>query len=169
MRAVTDVPIIGLHKVGGPRRYIITPDLEAATGLVGAGADMIAIDATEEVWGTDFSLITTVRDTLGVPVMADVSTLDEGLRGWDAGALAVGTTLSGYTPESPAVDRPDLDLVSALAGRGITVVAEGRYRTPEQVTQAFEAGAYAVVVGGAITDPMTTTALFAAATPGGKA
>ena len=44
-------------------------------------------------------------------------------------------------------------------------VAEGRYRTRDQVAAAFAAGAHAVVVGSAITDPRSTTSWFAAATP----
>ena len=41
------------------------------------------------------------------------------------------------------------------------VFAEGRISTPEQARAAFEAGAYAVVVGTAITDPVALTRSFA--------
>jgi N-acetylmannosamine-6-phosphate 2-epimerase/N-acetylmannosamine kinase len=44
------------------------------------------------------------------------------------------------------------------------VLAEGRYRTPAQARLAIEAGAYAVVVGSAITRPEHITAWFAEAT-----
>lgn len=169
VRAITDLPIIGLYKVQGTRRNIITPDLAKAASLVAAGADIVAIDSTTEVHGNDFSLIATVRDELGVTVMADVSTLEEGLRARDCGADLVGTTLSGYTTQSRAAeDGPDIGLVAELARLGITVIAEGRYRRPAQVAEAFTAGAYAVVVGGAITDPLATSALFAKATPRGR-
>jgi N-acylglucosamine-6-phosphate 2-epimerase len=44
-------------------------------------------------------------------------------------------------------------------------VAEGRYASPEQVRAAFTAGAFAVVVGTAITNPVALTQRFAAAAP----
>lgn len=166
VRPHTDVPIIGLHKVHDGRRNLITPNLDLAAGLVAAGADILAIDATEEVLGTDFSYLTTVREELGRPVMADTSTLEEGLRAWDQGVSVVGTTLSGYTPQTGHLPpEPDLGLVESLANSGVRVIAEGRYRSPLQVAAAFNAGAFAVVVGGAITDPSAITASFAAATP----
>jgi N-acylglucosamine-6-phosphate 2-epimerase len=104
-------------------------------------------------------------DAIGVPVMADVSTLDEGLRAAEGGATFVGTTLSGYTPYTQRLDQgPDVELVGALAASGIRVVAEGRYASPADVRRAFDAGAFAVVVGGAITDPVAITRRFVAAT-----
>ncbi len=75
-----------------------------------------------------------------------------------AGADAVATTLSGYTGEGGVPERPDLELVERLAGElDCPVLAEGRYSTPDDVAAAFEAGAFAVVVGTAITDPTTLT------------
>lgn len=159
----TSIPIIGLHKVPGPRRDIITPDDRLARALLDAGAHIVAVEATREALGDDLSLLDRIR-ALGAPVMADVATIDEGLRAWDAGVDIVGTTLSGYTTDTtPAAEEPDLALVEALAARGVLVIAEGRYRSPAQVRAAFDAGAHAVVVGGAITDPLTTTERFAAA------
>lgn len=46
----------------------------------------------------------------------------------------------------------------------VPVVAEGRYRTPTQVREALRAGAFAVVVGRAITDPLMLTRTFVDAT-----
>ncbi|WRS30654.1 N-acetylmannosamine-6-phosphate 2-epimerase [Actinomycetaceae bacterium MB13-C1-2] len=166
IRKVSEAPVIGLYKTMGKNRLIITPDFKKAAALVEAGASIVAVDATNEVLGEDFSLISRIRRELGVPVMADVSTVEEGIRAADAGADMVGSTLSGYTPETrPTPDLPDLGLVHVLAERGIRVVAEGRYRTPEQMSRAFQAGAYSVVIGGAITDPLKTSAIFVAATP----
>lgn len=162
--ATTGVPVIALHKVQGPRRRMITPTRELARGLIEAGAAILAVEATAEAdeYGADpFPLLVAE----GVPVMADISTVDEGLAAWDAGAAVVGTTLSGYTPYSRSAETPDLELVESLAGRGIPVIAEGRYRSPAEVAAAFAAGAHAVVVGGAITDPLATAERFAAAAP----
>lgn len=170
VRAVTDVPVIGLHKVEGGPRPFITPTPDLACGLVAAGADIVAADASAQVHGTRLEGFGAVVAAVDVPVMADVSTLEEGLRAAELGAAYIGTTLSGYTPEStPAPDGPDLELVAALAAQGLTVVAEGRIRTPEAVAAAFAAGATAVVVGGAITDPLLTARRFAAATPQAQA
>ncbi len=165
-RALTDLPIIGLHKVHNGVRNIITPEIALALGLAEAGADIIAVDATAEVLGDDFSILARVASETGLPVMADVSTLDEGLRAWDAGVVVVGTTLSGYTPESASAGSgPDLELVSRLADHGVRVIGEGRYRSREDVRSAFDRGAYSVVVGGAITDPAAIAAGLVAESP----
>ncbi|MGH3659448.1 MAG: N-acetylmannosamine-6-phosphate 2-epimerase, partial [Micromonosporaceae bacterium] len=59
---------------------------------------------------------------------------------------------------------PDLALVARLAGTlRVPVIAEGRIATPEQAREAIDRGAYAVVVGGAITRPSDLTAQFARA------
>jgi N-acylglucosamine-6-phosphate 2-epimerase len=47
----------------------------------------------------------------------------------------------------------------------VPVLAEGRYGSAEDVRAAFDAGAFAVVVGTAITDPTELTRRLAAATP----
>lgn len=166
VRAITALPIIGLHKVRGEHRNLITPGVELARGLLKAGADMIAVDGTAEVGALVPDLIPAVIAELGCPVMADIATYDEGIAAHDAGAHVVGTTLSGYTVATmDGIEAPDLALIRRLAERGVPVIAEGRYRSPGQVAAAFEAGALAVVVGGAITDPLSTTQRFAAATP----
>jgi len=96
--------------------------------------------------------------------MADVSTLQEGLDAALAGADLVATTMAGYTPQSRQVPGPDLDLVRDLARHSsVPVVAEGRIRTPDEVAQAIRAGAWAVVVGRAITMPEAITEGFAKA------
>lgn len=166
LRSHTEAPIIGLHKVHNGTRNVITPTVDLAIGLAEAGADVIAVDATVEVLGARFELIREIADATARPVMADVSTVAEGLRAWEHGASVVGTTLSGYTPDSRRDDDgPDIALVAALAAAGIPTIAEGRIQTPDQIAAAFEAGAFAVVVGGAITDPIAITRRLVAATP----
>jgi N-acylglucosamine-6-phosphate 2-epimerase len=105
----------------------------------------------------------------GIAVLADVDTLDAGLAAADAGALAVATTLSGYT-DAASPTGPDIELVRRLAAASsVPVIAEGRYQRPEDVRAAFEAGATAVVVGQAITDPVALTRRLVAATPAARA
>ncbi|MFC4015119.1 N-acetylmannosamine-6-phosphate 2-epimerase [Nonomuraea purpurea] len=170
VRAVTDLPVIGLTKVTRPGiRPLITPGFALCEELVRAGADVVALEVTDEVApvaGDLMGLVKRVRADLGVPVMADVSTLEEGLRAWSWGADVVSTTLSGYTPYTASGMEPDLELVGELASRGVRTVAEGRLRTGGHVTGAFERGAWAVVVGAAITDPVAITRRLAAAAPG---
>ena len=98
-------------------------------------------------------------------VMADVSTLDEGLAALVSGADIVGTTLAGYTDRSPAAHGPDLGVVASLraAAPDAVLIAEGRIRTPQLAADALVAGATAVVVGAAITDARWIAAAFAAA------
>ena len=173
IKAAVGVPVVGIfkHTVPGYDVYI-TPDLERAAQVARAGADVIALDATSRPHpeGTAAAFIRLVKGTLHLPVFADVATLEEGVAAAAAGADYVGTTLSGYTGtrsrSRAGADGPDLELVRDLAlALDTPVIAEGRYWTPELVGQAFDLGAYAVVVGTAITDPRAITRRFAAAVP----
>jgi N-acylglucosamine-6-phosphate 2-epimerase len=165
------LPVIGLRKraVAGSRVYI-TPELEDARAVAVAGADIVAVDATlrPRPGGVDSQrFLAELAREVAKPVLADVDSLEAGVAAEAAGAAAVATTLSGYTGDGPPPEEPDLDLVARLAARlNRPVLAEGRYATPEAISQAFEAGAWAVVVGAAITDPVALTRRFAAAAEG---
>lgn len=175
IRARVRVPLVGLIKRGRSRlRPYITPDLLTARGVADAGADLIAVDATdrERPGGPVESFLPAVARTTRKAVWADVATVAEGEAAARAGAAVVATTLAGYVGPGEAPEGPDLALVEALAkALDVPVVAEGRYATPEQVAEAFRLGAHAVVVGTAITDPVALTERFAAAVParGGSA
>lgn len=164
------LPVVGIYKAPlTADRFFITPTFEHAKEIRDAGAAVVALEATfenrpdtEELG----ELVRRIRHELGVPVMADVSTSDEGTRARDLGADLVATTLSGHTRESADREKPDLGLVGALANAGMRAVCEGNVRTPAQVAAAFERGAWSVVVGTAITDPVAVTSWFAGAAPG---
>ncbi|MBO9542407.1 N-acetylmannosamine-6-phosphate 2-epimerase [bacterium] len=165
IRAAVDLPIVGLYKIRKPEWEIyITPTLESAREVAEAGADFIAIDATTERRPDGLTLEETIRrikEELGRPVFADVSTLEEGLRAEALGASLVGTTLSGYTPQSPKQEGPDWRLLEDLTRRlTIPVIMEGRIWEPAEARQALERGAWAVVVGSAITRPQLITERF---------
>ena len=164
IKLAVDLPVIGLFKEVLPGYdVIITPTLKHALAIAEAGADVIAIDATDRPHpeGDTQQMIAAIHQQTDCLVMADISTLAEGLVAQDAGADMVSSTLSGYTPYSPQQEMPDLDLVQALAQElTIPVFAEGRYHTPEQVVKALDNGAMAVVVGGAITRPHEITARY---------
>jgi putative N-acetylmannosamine-6-phosphate epimerase len=166
IKRAVDLPVIGLYKDGNSGVYI-TPTLRHARAVAKAGADVIALDATRRPrpdGSTLADLIAAIHHELDKPVLADVSTLDEGIAAQAAGAELVAPTLSGYTEYSSALYGPDLGLIRALADTlTVPVIAEGRIHTPDEARQALEAGAVAVVVGSAITRPQWITAQFAAA------
>jgi N-acylglucosamine-6-phosphate 2-epimerase len=167
IRQSVEVPILGLFKADLPNSEVrITPTLEHALQVAAAGADMIALDATSRPRpGLSLpELIDQVHRRTGLPVLADISTLQEGLAAAAWGAEFVATTLSGYTSYSPALVGPDFTLLKRLAAalgtRGIPVIAEGRIATPPQAARALAFGAHAVVVGSAITRPQWIAAHF---------
>lgn len=170
IRAESDLPLIGLSKVDVPRFDVyITPTLADALAVSSAGADVIALDATARPHpeGLTADFIRLVRAETGKPILADISTDDEALEAQEAGADFVSTTMSGYTPYSPQSEEPDLDLVRRLAAvLTVPLIAEGRIATPEQARAALDAGAWAVIVGGAITRPQQITERFLRAIKG---
>lgn len=167
IKLTTSLPVIGINKIKfeGSEVYI-TPTFESAKAIALTGADMIAVDGTARLRPDGETLqwlIARIHEELKLPVMADCSTLEEGLAAARAGADVVASTLSGYTPYSPKMEGPDLDLIRELVEQsGVPVVAEGRYHYPEQAGRALQLGAYAVVVGGAITRPQEITKRFVA-------
>lgn len=161
------LPLIGLWKDGDAGVYI-TPTAAHARAILEAGADIVAIDATarERPDGRDIAETIELVHRFGRLVMADISTLPEGVTATDLGADLISTTLSGYTPHSRHDAGPDIGLVAELAARvSVPVVAEGRLHTPEHATMAMQAGAWSVVVGSAITAPASIATRFAGALP----
>ncbi|MFC9621383.1 N-acetylmannosamine-6-phosphate 2-epimerase [Streptomyces sp. NPDC056930] len=159
-----DLPVIGLWKDGDTGVYI-TPTVRHALAIVEAGADVVAADATGRPRPDDstFAELVEAVHAAGALVMADVSTLAEGIAAAGQGADLVSTTLSGYVPGTPKQTGPDLGLVASLsAAIDVPVVAEGRINTPDDAAEALARGAHSVVVGTAITAPTALTARFVA-------
>ncbi len=149
-------PIIGLWKqqVAGYEVYI-TPRFEDAAVIAQAGADIIAIDATfrdrpgEE---TVANLIARIHGELGKLVMADVDTIEGAIAAAAAGADLVGTTLYGYTSQTQNQIPPGFELLTQMVKQlDVPAICEGGIASPQMALQALELGAYAVVVGTAIT------------------
>ena len=169
IKAETGLPVIGLIKqvYEGYEPYI-TPTMKEVDELVEAGADIIATDCTLRKRGDGLTAgewITEIRRSYGdILLMADISTYEEGVNAWKAGVDFVGTTLSGYTSYSRQQDGPDLELVRTLSQTvDIPVIGEGKVHYPGQAVEMLDAGAYAVVVGGAITRPLEIAQRFMAA------
>ena len=169
IKAETGLPVIGLIKqvYEGYEPYI-TPTMKEVDELVEAEADIIATDCTLRKRGDGLTAgewITEIRRRYGdILLMADISTYEEGVNAWKAGVDFVGTTLSGYTSYSRQQDGPDLELVRTLSQTvDIPVIGEGKVHYPGQAVEMLDAGAYAVVVGGAITRPLEIAQRFMAA------
>lgn len=161
VREATQLPLIGLIK--RPLREFpiyITPFLEDLEAVLDRGADLVAVDATLRPRPVPLEVLIERAHARGRLLVADVAKVDEGLRAHDLGADLVSTALSGYTEESQASSGPDLELVEALAQKGIKVLAEGRIWSPEEAQEAMHRGAFAVVVGSAITRPELITHRF---------
>lgn len=149
-------PIIGLWKqqLAGYEVYI-TPQFHHAAAIAQAGADIIAIDATlrnRPGGETVATLIKRIHEELGKQVLADVDTIDAAIAAEAAGADLVATTLYGYTARTNHLCTPGFDLLTELIKLlDIPVICEGGISSPQLVRHALDLGAYAVVVGTAIT------------------
>ncbi len=166
IRAATDVPLIGIQKtIHDDGRVLITASFEAARVLVKAGADLIALDATGRGQHSGaIERIRRIKAELGVPVLADIATLEEAKTAAAAGADAILSTLRGYTNETAHVRGFEPEFIRQLTAMvDVPVIAEGRISTPVQAQQAIAAGAFAVVIGTAITRPGEITRFFAQA------
>ncbi len=164
------VPVIGLTKPNIiPKNWkeivYITPTLKDVIELIEAGADIIAMDGTQRKRPNNEKLKDLIKfiHINKKLAMADISTLEEGLKAEEAGADILSTTLAGYTLESvnsPSKE-PDFELLKQLVeNTNLPVVLEGRIWEPEQVNKAFEIGAHCVVIGSAITRPQLITKRF---------
>jgi N-acylglucosamine-6-phosphate 2-epimerase len=162
------VTVIGLTKPDElPENWksvvYITPTLKEVNELIDADADIIAFDGTSRKRDKCSleDIIETIHRAKKI-AMADISTLKEGINCANLGADIISTTLSGYTNESDTSDdKPDFDLLQKLVKATDTpVILEGRIWEPNDVRKAFELGAYAVVIGSAITRPQLIVRRF---------
>lgn len=156
VRQRVTVPIIGLWKqvIPGSEVYI-TPQFQHAQAVAAAGADVIAIDATQRPRPGHESLEELVRHIhgeLNQPVMADVDTVASAEAAIAAGVDLLGTTLYGYTQATAHCQPPGFELLADLIAQfQVPCICEGGIATPEAARKALDLGADAVVVGTAIT------------------
>ena len=157
-RRCPEALIVGLWKRTYPDSPVyITPGWEEIRAVWAAGADVVALDATERVRpdGQELAeLIRQCREELGAPLMADIDSAANGLRAAELGCNWVGTTLYGYT-EATAASRPPgwelLPLLRRELPNAVALICEGGIASAEQAVRAVAEGADAVVVGTAIT------------------
>lgn len=161
---VVDLPVIGIIKRNYDDSEIyITPTQKEVKELLETKCQMIAIDATNRKRPNDENM----KDLLdlihqgGRLAMADISTYEEAVNAEKMGFDVISTTLCGYTPYSPNYEGPNLELIGQLVqDLHIPVIAEGKINHPDDLKAVLKAGAYAAVVGGAITRPQLITKKF---------
>lgn len=164
IKTTVDLPIIGIikHQYGDNNVYI-TPTMTEIDALVAEGVDVIAIDGTKRErpdGRTLEDLMKEVRAKYPEQLfMADISCAEEAVECERLGFDIVGTTLVGYTEYTKGND-PLTELAKVVAAVKIPVIGEGNLDTPAKAKKALETGAYAVVVGGAITRPQQITRKF---------
>ncbi|MDP2301959.1 MAG: N-acetylmannosamine-6-phosphate 2-epimerase [Ignavibacteria bacterium] len=164
--SAVDVPVIGLTKSLFPDGFVrITGSFDEVENILQSGCHIIAVDGTfrlrEGLSGPSF--ISEIKKRYDCLVMADIAEFSEGITCADNGADCISSTLSGYTPNTlmNKKDEPDYLLVERLAEKlNIPVIAEGKINSPEYAGQMIQRGAWAVVVGTAITRPCVTTKWF---------
>lgn len=169
IKTTVRLPVIGIFKdrVGDFNVYI-TPTMKHVAQVVKAGADLIAIDCTRRSHPQSVEeIFSYIRKNYNVPIIADVADFEDALLVSKLKPDFIATTLSGYTDYTRNRPTPDIELVREISKNiQIPVIAEGNYTQPKQAFEAFVAGAFAVVVGGAITRPQQTTKRFVSVTKG---
>ncbi len=153
-----DALIVGLWKRSFPGSSVyITPRWEDVRTVWAAGADVVALDATARIRPSDEQLeqlVTRARTELGATLMADVDSVENGLRAAALGCEWVGTTLYGYTEDTAQFSPPAMNLLQPLRQQlpqSTLLICEGGVASAAAAVDAIEAGADAVVVGTAIT------------------
>lgn len=166
----TGLPVIGLIKREYPG-YTgrITMTMREVDECMEALADIVSIDCTDTARGDGLTapeFLKQVRQKYpNIIIMADCATLEEAVAAYEAGADLVGSTMNGYTASTAHCKcGPNYELVKQMvAALPCPVIAEGRIHTPEQARKMLEIGAWAVVVGGAITRPLEIAERFMSA------
>lgn len=156
-----DLPMIGLYKIWHDDTDVfITPTLDAAKQVWEAGAEIIALDCTNQITHEGrpaYELLPIVKKEIpNALIFADVSNYEEAKRAVEMGADIVGPTLYGYTEETKNITQPDLREFARMCrdfGDKVFMIMEGHIYTPEDAIKSLYLGADAVVVGSAITRP----------------
>jgi len=159
-----DLPIIGIIKQQyGDNQVYITPTMKEIDALAAEGVDIIALDGTKRERPDGNTLENLMKEAkIKYPnqlFMADISSVEEAIEAARVGFDIVGTTLVGYTEYTKGKD-PLTELEKVIKAVTVPVIGEGNIDTPVKAKKALELGAYAVVVGGAITRPQQITKKF---------
>ncbi len=162
------LPIIGIVKQDYPdSKVYITPTIKEVDEVVESGADIIALQATDDLRPDGKTLEAFFNEIKAkYPeqiLMADCSTINEAIFADQLGFDFIGTTLVGYTKQSQNLKIEDNNFYiirQILASVKHPVIAEGNINTPEKAKKVLELGCYSVVVGSIITRPQIITRTF---------
>lgn len=173
VQAAVNLPMIGLIKREYPGCSVyITTTMREIEELLATGCEVIALDCTTRARpdGTDLRVMVARVHEAGRLVMGDCDSVEAAELAVSLGVDILSTTLSGYTGAVTSPGGPNLELVREFARRWPEklIFAEGRYSTPLQAQLAVRAGANAVVIGGALNDPIKQTRAFASAVSVGQ-
>ena len=167
-----EVPVIGLWKEGHEGVYI-TPTLRHAIACVNAGADIVALDATDRPRpdGRTFEeTVAALREQCETLIMADCMTIEDIRRAVACGCDIASTTLSHNKAaiDTTMDDGPDLPILCQAVEEfpGFPIICEGHVHVPADAKAAIDAGAWAVVAGTGVTHPTSIMSWFAAAIKG---
>ncbi|MBY7142904.1 N-acetylmannosamine-6-phosphate 2-epimerase [Virgibacillus sp. NKC19-3] len=163
-----DLPIIGIVKRDYPDSEVfITATYKEVDELIESGCNMIAMDATSRPRPQNIHLNDLVHYAKekkpSIELMADIATTEDAIQAEKAGFDCISTTLHGYTKETKGQKLYNNNfqfLQDVLKKVNIPIIAEGNVITPDMYHQCMELGAYASVVGGAITRPQEITKRF---------
>jgi len=148
-----DLPIIGIIKRHHEQLIpYITPTFKEIEELMTTGIEVIALDATFNQ--SEAFLQQLFLKYPRQKFMADIATVEEGIRADKLGFHYIASTL---------VKEPlcNFDVLAGLIEHcQKPIVAEGHFDTPVKARKALEMGAFSVVVGSAITRPQEITHKF---------
>ena len=164
IQKTVNLPVIGLLKSTFSDGYVrITGSYKEVEQLLETGCDIIAVDGTfrerEHLKGPDF--IGKIKSKYACIIMADIATVSEAIACENSGADCISSTLNGYTPDTIHLihKTPNFNIIKKLIHQKMNtpIIAEGRINTPVDAKKMLEYGAWAVVVGTAITRPRIIT------------
>lgn len=164
IKQCVNLPIIGIIK----KKYFnsnihITPTLNEIKKLISSNCEIIAMDATLRKRPKE-KLIDIVKFVLKIPnrplLMADCSSLEDAKHAEQIGFDIIGTTLYGYTQTTKNLSNLDNDfefLKKLKQKINKPIFVEGKLENGIHARTAIKYGAYAVVIGSAITRPRLIT------------
>lgn len=148
IRTLTDAPIIGLWKIRTAESPVfITPTMEAVDAVVEAGADIIAVDATDRLSHSGekaYQIIPKIKKAYpDLLILADIRNEAEASHAADLGAHLVAPTLYRFGDHPKSTDSPDFEMlakiVNACKGKAL-VLMEGKITTPEEAVESLYLG-----------------------------
>lgn len=161
-----NVPVIGLIKCVYPDSEVyITPTIKEVKSLLKTSCDVIALDATNRFRHNGEKLedlVRFIRQNSNKEIMADISTLEDGLRAEEMGFDYLSSTLCGYTSETKHIKIPDIEFLKELKNK-ITkskVIAEGGIGDHIAMNDVVKLGYKTIIIGTAITRPREITASY---------